>query len=80
MDCSTSAVKMKNFEDQEAACLPCRFFNIVKIHYEITECWNRKLKMENSQLSNDLIWVNKERFFSTLCELKKIPSFHLFSP
>lgn len=66
-------------EQEEAACLPCRFFNIVKIHSEIT-AERREKTMEkngNSQLSNDLIWVNKERFFSSTSSLLGVEKYRL---
>lgn len=46
----------RNKQEKEAACLPCRFFNIVKIHSEITERREKKLWRKMVTVSCQTIW------------------------
>lgn len=54
-------------EGEAAACLPCRFFNIVKIHSEITELKTMEKKMVT--VSCQTIWYGliKKGFFVFFC-------------
>lgn len=75
MDFSTSAVK-QNKKKQHVSLVG--FLILLKFTLKLQQ--RREKTMEkngNSQLSNDLIWVNKERFFPRrrLCWELKIPSF-----
>lgn len=54
---------------------PLQVFFLILLRFTRKLQNKKKLKMEEtSQLSSDLIWVNKERLS------QKIPYFHLFAP
>lgn len=64
MDFSTSAVKENKKEKQQHVFL-VGFLILLKFTPKLQSVEEKTIgKNGNSQLSNDLIWVNKERFFS----------------